>query len=660
MKRRGFIFTLDALISLILVMLFISAVVTLQLGSNPYSSQLQEQNQYTANDVLTILRTVPLVSLVPPANISKWKQDNTLMGIVDPKMSTLEIVATYWALDPIIPENLTEKAEIILSYVLEQLLRGEYYYELIINNYTSPYLRRGTPEDYLEAREVSVSTLTISGYALNQTPRGYMARAFLTRIDEKNAIFVKTGNGYLSNGTSMRIVEYIPGDTEFPPDANISNVKWVLEVVDGTEASFSFSIDGQLVNDDGSCPLMPLSNPNVVTFGCDLSRYINQTWVQHEFEININNPNRNLVGIRNHHIIINYTTRFKSTFEYINEYHYGDVAVENATVLTIQKTVPIPGLLKFMEVNLHMPNSGGIINSLNESMEIHINDMNNTEIFIGNKSDYNTADETLIWESSRFSAYFTNLSETYPWIIINLTASGPVNFTINGSNSYIALEYETAPIPVTLYSIDVVRFVENEAPGTCSWQFNVPEYGYPIWVRSYFGENQTVNVTIANWNTTSKEYVVVSPIFAETFGPGSNITVNGSCPDYALTELRYVIQAYAGYNDVFPLLARENCGNYTVTYYYGREDQGTVIINLPQGGVSCQLSSTELLANRSLYAIDDALVRLFENLGGTGTPEDPLLIKLPGVGIADSVSMGDIPNLYSPIYVTLRIWRESR
>ena len=97
-----------------------------------------------------------------------------------------------------------------------------------------------------------------------------------------------------------------------------------------------------------------------------------------------------------------------------------------------------------------------------------------------------------------------------------------------------------------------------------------------------------------------------------------------------------------------------------MTYYYGRGDQGTVIINLPQGGVSCQLSSTELLANRSLYAIDDALVRLFENLGGTGTPEDPLLIKLPGVGIADSVSMGDIPNLYSPIYVTLRIWRESR
>ena len=150
MKRRGFVFTLDALISLILVMLFISAVVTLQLGSDPYSSQLQEQNQYTASDVLTILRTVPLVSLLPPANISKWRQDNTLMGIVDPKMPTLEIVATYWALDPFYPENLTAKAEIILSYVLEQLLRGDYYYELIINNYTSPYLRRGAPRVILK------------------------------------------------------------------------------------------------------------------------------------------------------------------------------------------------------------------------------------------------------------------------------------------------------------------------------------------------------------------------------------------------------------------------------------------------------------------------------------------------------------------------------
>ena len=125
-----------------------------------------------------------------------------------------------------------------------------------------------------------MSTLTISGYALNQTPRGYMARAFLTRIDEKNAVFVKTGNGYLSNGTSMRIVEYVPGDTDFPPDANIYYVKWVLELVNETGVSFGFYIDGQLVNSDGSCPPVSLStNPNIITFQCNLSKYINQTWV---------------------------------------------------------------------------------------------------------------------------------------------------------------------------------------------------------------------------------------------------------------------------------------------------------------------------------------------------------------------------------------------
>ena len=658
MKRRGFIFTLDALISLILVMVFVSAVINLQLSSNPYSSQLQEQNQYTASDVLTTLRTVPLVSLVSPTTISQWERDNTLMGIVTPKMSTLEIVATYWALDPFYPENLTRKAEVILGYVLRQLLREDYYYEVIINNYTSPYLRKGTPESYLNSDHVSVATLTISGYALNQTPRGYMVRAFLREIGQKNALFVKTGNGYLSNGTNITIVEYVPGDTEFPPDVTINYVKWIIEVVNGTGTSFTFYVDDQLVNSDGSCSLIQLgTNTSVIT--CNVTGDINQTLSQHKFEININNPNKNLVGIRNHHIIVNYTTGFKSTFEYVKKYYYGDVIAQNASVLVVQKAIPIPGILKFMEVNLQILNfsesiAGSLIN-LNETMKIRLNDVNYTEISIGNWTTKLSA-ERIVWDNTKFSGYSFNISKSYPWIIVNFTTSGPVNFTINGSNSYIALDYETAPIPVTLYSIDYVEFTDEEVSEQCSWDFNVPEYAYPIWVRGYFGENQEVNVTIDSWTNKSKEYMVVSPIFADLFIPGSNITINGSCPYYGFAELVYVVQAYAGYHDVHPLLARPNCGQYEVTYYY-RGGEGTITVPLPQEGSTCALTSNGLLANRSSYAIDDALVRLFENLGGTGTLEDPLLIKLPGTGVVDSVSMGDIPNLYSPIYVTLRIWR---
>ena len=65
------------------------------------------------------------------------------------------------------------------------------------------------------------------------------------------------------------------------------------------------------------------------------------------------------------------------------------------------------------------------------------------------------------------------------------------------------------------------------------------------------------------------------------------------------------------------------------------------------------------------YALDDAIVRLFENLGAEsyeesgiipGTQNNPILIKLDNLRI-DSIGLRNVPKTLHPIEVTLRLWR---
>lgn len=79
----------------------------------------------------------------------------------------------------------------------------------------------------------------------------------------------------------------------------------------------------------------------------------------------------------------------------------------------------------------------------------------------------------------------------------------------------------------------------------------------------------------------------------------------------------------------------------------------------PQIEPYCQLSAEELLEGSKQYAVDDAIIRLFKNLGGYGTRDSPITVKLPENVNIEFASMGEIPGLFEPIQITLRVWRES-
>lgn len=176
MKRKGFVFTLDALLALLLVTMFVASITLINPSSQVYSTYMRSQSKYVAEDTLLTLRTTSLRDLVPQNVVDGWISNGTLnTTLVTPDMSPLDIVTTYWATAPIFPgANLKHKAEVILGYILNNTLRN-YNYELMINNYTSPYLRK-VGSDPSKVPDVSPATLVLSGYAYNQTPRGYMAR----------------------------------------------------------------------------------------------------------------------------------------------------------------------------------------------------------------------------------------------------------------------------------------------------------------------------------------------------------------------------------------------------------------------------------------------------------------------------------------------------
>ncbi|NJE85579.1 hypothetical protein E3E23_07045 [Thermococcus sp. CX2] len=182
MKRRGFIFTLDALLSLLLVLMIVVSIASVTgTPSRIYVPALQNQNKAVAQGILEIMRTVALNQLVDPSVIDKWIENGTLdLTYVTPDMPPLDIVATYWAINDIQATNPSyrKRAEVILSYLLERLSR-EYKYQLIINNYTSPFLT--FDNSYQNARDVGVATTVVSGYVKNMIPRGYVAKAQLTK-----------------------------------------------------------------------------------------------------------------------------------------------------------------------------------------------------------------------------------------------------------------------------------------------------------------------------------------------------------------------------------------------------------------------------------------------------------------------------------------------
>jgi len=712
MKRRGFIFTLDAIFALILVMVFVSSVVGMVSNLNVNSSFLKEQSKYSAQDVLNMLRTSPLRDIVPPKVIENWSSGSDpvlLPSLVNDYMSPLDIIATYWAVDPLYPSlDLKHKAEIILGYILNVTL-SDYNYELLINNYTSPYLRK-VDSNYSKAFDVSPATLELSGYKYNQTPRGYVARAYIVNIGSKENVYTIQG-GYIvartDDSNEAVVIRYIVPEGAVPSDAQIEDIEWFLEPA-WVDSEYEVYLNGNLIWSGHVKTNYRLydDDPNG---GWDLI----ENFVpggKNVFEVRVYKSGYDGGEDGAQYIRIKYRTSVPLTLEYPRRFYFEDVSA-NYNV-TLWKYLFVPGYLSSLNIQVTVAN-------VSQDDPITLSFLFNESIEVPPTSCTHNSTTNItvcVWEDNEIANAlstknftYTHLSSRYTTIVLKVGDGSKYydpRIHVLGEQSYIDATYLT-PILLTPYSVDITVSITNYTASTCgapedipdsdswcrdvTWSFNVPNAVIPLWVKFQFPwlyiinygqpyqeilvDNELINSTSLYKHPPNPFIIALARVgytrdtFDYQYARVSNAIANGTNnvtislgegywlqPENGIGEFTYIIRGFAGYGDVFQYLLRSGCGGYNITYFW----QGDSDPHYVTAGDSpyCDVTMNDLLSNRSKYAVDDAILRLFNNLGGSGTAEDPILIQLPDNVNIVFASMGNIPRLFEPITVTLRVWRE--
>ncbi len=729
MRRKGFVFTLDALLSLVLVVIFVTSIISIQSQSiNVYSTYIRSQNAYTAQNVLELLRTTPLENLVPSQKIEDWISNGILnSSLVNPTMSPLEIAATYWAASPVYPSaNLTNKAEIILGYILNNTLKG-YNYQLIINNYTSPYLSK-IGANYVEARDVSASTISLTGYAYNQTPRGYMARAYLTKLGSKENLYILRG-GYIESAAPSSseyvVIKYIIPRGDIPSDAQIQEIKWFIEPA-WTDSYYRLFINGNPVTCNGYYTWNYVQyNDEIIDTPTDTTCNLIENFDPNReniFEVWVYNPYYGYSwysgGYVNRggedgaqRIIINYTTTQPTTLQLKKKVYLEDVSSYYG--IELWKFLFVPGKLNSMEIQVA---AGNVSSTMPISLRFMLGTSADGILINPTSCSYDSVNriKTCYWDNSTLSTAIENSGYDYRYISAKTTVVkvfiGDKDTYYNGyrvhligSQSYINLDY-VSNILLSQYSVDITKPLTNYVATNCNsygycsnieWTFDIPNGTQPLWAfiqnpwLYYTGTDPYQKIEVDSQNITptyihcygdscvpSSPFIHLAQIgyMADTFDwnsqPLNNAISTGTNtlsvdlgygyylqPSNGQGEFTYLIQAYAGYGKVFPKLLRGGCNGYNITYYWVGDTNPHYIY----AGTSpyCNVTAADLLQGRTTYAVDDAIIRLFNNLGGDGTSTDPIQVELPSTVNIEFANMGNIPSgLFTPVQMTLRVWRE--
>ncbi|ASJ08420.1 hypothetical protein A3L11_03900 [Thermococcus siculi] len=721
MKRRAFIFTLDAILSVFLALIIITSIIGIEAQSRDvYSTYMRSSDKYLAEDTLTMLKTVPLSDIVPQEKISEWISSGVLnTTFVDPRMSPLEITATYWSLEAKYPGlKLREKAGEILEYILNTSLEN-YNYELIIStnesgslyNYEKPYIiKKGS--NYNLTPDVMPATLILSGYEYNKTPRGYMARAYLTKLKAKETTYTYMGD-YIATAnyrTGPIRIRYIIPTSQFPSDAKITGVKWLLEGA-WTHSDYSLRINGKYVTcgnwDNGRWNEVYLNEEIEDTSAndyntCNLVEEVQNRTSQRTnttFEVLVDHS-RNSGEDGAQHVIITYRTSQASTFTYPHKFYFADVYANDS--LDMEKYVFAPGNISEMRIHIEGENIESV------TARFRIFNKLSDPITLSQSGNIFTADNATIASAIQSTGYtYRDISGSFFTIIFDITRKRGEELHVEGTKSYVYVDY-TPFVYASLYSIDFRKTLNDyTASGHFSgdfyhrvtWQWNLPTKGNPIYVKyqlpwlhtagqicdqnvQILKKDETSWVTLydapdhndflnvfARWGYTVTTRDYQGNVVNDAIHPGLNkfkLTF-GSCygvdPSHALGEVLFLLDAYAPYKDIKPKLLQgyPEVKAYNLTYKYkvGTTVRMSSIIIGDKAAVSRgeykNLTATELQPDD--YAVDDAVLRLFHKLGGDGW-DHPILVELSDARI-DFASLGGIPSSITPIVITLRVWRES-
>jgi len=188
--RKGFIFTMDAMIAISIVIMMIITTTFVRFETILPEKKYERLN-YMADDTMNLLAYLEVRDIQDKPTINRLIENGVLTDM-DMNKTVLDLIASFWY-----AENKT-----IAENISREILEGitDVHINLTVDTETI-YSSNDTP-----AQDVAVATRIESGYEPGKPAYGYVARAFLTSIKNKIESSYAYFGGYVGEGNITRII----------------------------------------------------------------------------------------------------------------------------------------------------------------------------------------------------------------------------------------------------------------------------------------------------------------------------------------------------------------------------------------------------------------------------------------------------------------------
>jgi hypothetical protein len=625
LNKRGFFFSTDALIAMIIIFITISVAYPV-IKYSSYETSIQSD----VMDVLSTLKTGEINNSYVHQLILDGK-------INDLNKSILEQIGEFYIVDSNLAKSLGDS---VLSELNVKENIGIWFNNELISSINST--------SFENSRDVEVDKQIISGIEKGKATNGFVAKAWLKKINKKKTtLFIKGdlmcggwrqqywGNYYCSTTSANATYNFF-----IPANATIINATWLAEP-SWTPQYTTLYVNGKRI------------------FQGNIDYYRIQNITGYLKTGNNNAVISGNIGAEDgaSHIIVEYYTPEMITFQ-------------QQTIFPFNKLWSKSNL--YYEKSMFIPTAIYNINVLiNASMNTTISLRKGSQtFFIGSK---NPADNRVQFSDAEIKnalnshgIAYSDLSNEYFFIIVEIGRNSPNIPTTLGENSYVYVS--SSEIPVQYGTIDItgeipIKNYSNHVTHTfyrnLGWEFFLPKNSIPIladWQFGWFLTGITAQKATANsvvlYNSPPDSFLNVFARFGYTpskagglfkegennfslqFGNGYSVSNEAS---YGF--LTYFIKSFVNYGDVKD---KALGGTKTITF----EDGSTKQIFFG--------NYTDIW-DPADDAVDDSIERLIAQLDANNNGKIDIVLDKDSFDI-DTLDISGVPYIWST-EVQIRRWR---
>ncbi len=599
MRRKGFIFTMDALIGVSI--LVITMVLLFQLHRTP---SYTEQTRFFVKDTINTMASIKAGDSSNPYVI-----DLISNGLItNPNNTILEQIGEFWANgDSDLARNLSKE-------FLDDILPDDYGYGIWMDNDT--IYNNTKPE---QSQRV-VYQRVVSGIEKAKPTEGYLGRAWATRMQKNNTLIVK-GDVVTSSvkkpwGGNNNNKVNITYDMNIPTGATLIDYYWFIEAA-WTDNNLKAYINDQYVVGSAASGSKLLTGLNSY-----LQEGKNKLTVVGTF--GGNGPEAGDDGAS--HFVLNYSVEQINTLENLERKYFAQV-VSHCSI-RYKKPVFVLGNITSLFVNMSLIATTAELKVVYRGTEYDVSQ----KTVVGNNAHWTDAEISSALSSVDIT--YDNLSNEYFWFVVDAdTYHERENYGAERrilNTSYVDIAFTTSK---NLYgNIDLTVVVPIDSYSSkqwgdfyrnLGWRFDSPADATPLAVDSqlawlyYSGQNPSQTVS------------------------ANSIILYQHPPDPLIPEF-----ARFGYvNKTGEIVAGTNTYNLTFGNYYAVNPFNSLVDYTLL--ISSQVGYGETFATES-DATDDAIDRLETLLG-------PYVSATEIQTRASSVSR--VPTLWGPSLVEVRIWK---